>query len=835
MSDTMGLIIKLEAQTRQLQRDFARANSIQARASKQMETKAKQSADKIAKTYEGMGGRIGAAFKSIAAPKIAGIAGTVAGIGSAGAYGAIQRQVQSMAELSNEAKRAGIGLEAFQEWKFVAEQNRIGVDALTDGFKELHIRAGEFFLDGTGAGAEAFKKLGFSAEELKTKLKDPSNLMVEILGRLSQLDQASQSFLLEEIFGGAGGEQFSALLGQGQAALQATIDRAHETGAVFDAELIAKAEELDRKFTELTTTAANFGKRVAVAFASAGVEMVDFRERLANIFPDETQGRAILGDDLYNALERDRDALTAQATDVDRLAQAHERLARDARAAAHEIGVAMQELPTTGFDDQRTALEQNVAEMLRLADGIDAGTISASDFQEGMDKATGETKTLFSALQNDRGIYFVNVMTALDGLMGRLAGAVGLASTLKGALQQTAGVDPASKAQQAELDRLAAEKASIANAKAQAAANATFAASEQDRNAATSETLRLEREVEAVRKRAAEAGASLTDEQARSAAAAALAGDAARQAADRAARGASGAGGAGGGKLDDFAREAQAIRDRTLALQTEAAVLGMASTTQRQHGDAVEIARVKTDLLVAAQRAGHALTPGLTAGIDRLAQAYVEAGDKAQKAADDLKALEDRGKRGADAIGDVFGNVLTGAQSAEEAVAGLLLEIAKIQFQKSLTGMFGGTGAAGFLGGLLGYASGGYTGDGGKYEPAGVVHRGEYVFSKETVQRLGAANLDSLHQSARRGYASGGLVGDAGKIAQATSARSVDSERASAPQITISAPVTVNASGGTPEANADLAAQVAKQSEAMFRALVQNEIVKQMRPGGMLR
>ncbi len=37
-----------------------------------------------------------------------------------------------------------------------------------------------------------------------------------------------------------------------------------------------------------------------------------------------------------------------------------------------------------------------------------------------------------------------------------------------------------------------------------------------------------------------------------------------------------------------------------------------------------------------------------------------------------------------------------------------------------------------------GFSEGGYTGDGGKYEPAGFVHKGEYVFSKETVQRLGA-------------------------------------------------------------------------------------------------
>ena len=38
---------------------------------------------------------------------------------------------------------------------------------------------------------------------------------------------------------------------------------------------------------------------------------------------------------------------------------------------------------------------------------------------------------------------------------------------------------------------------------------------------------------------------------------------------------------------------------------------------------------------------------------------------------------------------------------------------------------------------MLGFSSGGYTGDGGKYEPAGIVHRGEYVVNSETTRDLG--------------------------------------------------------------------------------------------------
>jgi lambda family phage tail tape measure protein len=55
------------------------------------------------------------------------------------------------------------------------------------------------------------------------------------------------------------------------------------------------------------------------------------------------------------------------------------------------------------------------------------------------------------------------------------------------------------------------------------------------------------------------------------------------------------------------------------------------------------------------------------------------------------------------------------------------------------------------------YDGGGYTGPGGKFEPKGIVHGGEFVFTKESTARLGVGNLYRL----MRGYASGGFVGNA--------------------------------------------------------------------------
>lgn len=72
----------------------------------------------------------------------------------------------------------------------------------------------------------------------------------------------------------------------------------------------------------------------------------------------------------------------------------------------------------------------------------------------------------------------------------------------------------------------------------------------------------------------------------------------------------------------------------------------------------------------------------------------------------------------------------------------------------SAAGSVGVVGAAGGMAVPTFFASGGYTGPGGKYEAAGIVHRGEYVMDAATTSRIGVANLDRM-----RGYAAGGYVG----------------------------------------------------------------------------
>lgn len=109
------------------------------------------------------------------------------------------------------------------------------------------------------------------------------------------------------------------------------------------------------------------------------------------------------------------------------------------------------------------------------------------------------------------------------------------------------------------------------------------------------------------------------------------------------------------------------------------------------------------------------------------------------------------------------------------------------------------------------YSSGGYTGNGGKYEPMGIVHGGEYVMTKEATSRLGINTLNALNYG-KQALIAGGLgisVATAAPVQVDTrapiSARPVMTQSSQPMSVNI----TINAAQGMDERA--IAQQVAKE------------------------
>lgn len=124
------------------------------------------------------------------------------------------------------------------------------------------------------------------------------------------------------------------------------------------------------------------------------------------------------------------------------------------------------------------------------------------------------------------------------------------------------------------------------------------------------------------------------------------------------------------------------------------------------------------------------------------------------------------------------GLAIKGKADFSSLATSVISDIIRMQMQAAISGLFSNV-LGGVFGGISGgmaadrvavYASGGYTGPGGVYEPAGIVHKGEGVLSQRDMRALGGpAAFEQFRASLHRGYADGGVAGRASRVASTLS------------------------------------------------------------------
>ncbi|EEZ8429636.1 phage tail tape measure protein [Escherichia coli] len=211
-------------------------------------------------------------------------------------------------------------------------------------------------------------------------------------------------------------------------------------------------------------------------------------------------------------------------------------------------------------------------------------------------------------------------------------------------------------------------------------------------------------------------------------------------------------------------------------------------------------------------------------------------GEWAESATDSFSQVKSVATQTFDGIAQNMAAMLTGSeQSWRGFTRSVLSMMTEILLKQAMVGIVGRIGSA--IGGAFGggasassgtaieaaaanfhFATGGFTGTGGKYEPAGIVHRGEFVFTKEATSRIGVGNLYRL----MRGYAEGGYVGGAGSPAQMRRAEGINFNQNNH--------VVIQNDG----INGQAGPQLMKAVYDMARKGAQDELRLQLRDGGML-
>jgi phage-related minor tail protein len=228
---------------------------------------------------------------------------------------------------------------------------------------------------------------------------------------------------------------------------------------------------------------------------------------------------------------------------------------------------------------------------------------------------------------------------------------------------------------------------------------------------------------------------------------------------------------------DDYDRATRAIEDRIRRQGEEATTFG-------QGAEAVARYRTEQELLTAAKRADRDITSDLSAQIKDYADRAAEAARRNEELRDAMRTTDSVRAAGGDGIRSIVSDLQKGTNATNlltSATSRLATAFSNMASDQIAEGFFGKRGSSGWLSDLLkpattgstdtggiagflasaksffGFADGGYTGAGMRLEPAGIVHRGEYVIDRASVDRIGIGTLDAMRKGAR-GYADGGYV-----------------------------------------------------------------------------
>lgn len=142
-----------------------------------------------------------------------------------------------------------------------------------------------------------------------------------------------------------------------------------------------------------------------------------------------------------------------------------------------------------------------------------------------------------------------------------------------------------------------------------------------------------------------------------------------------------------------------------------------------------------------------------------------------------------------------------------------------------------------------GFYAGGYTGPGGKFDPAGVVHKGEVVFSQEDIKRWGGvSNVEAIRKGNMFGFSDGGYVTGSSKpqlnssfpaLPSFKESRVLDSLNRNNSDASVNAPVTVYVtvqSDGSSDVKSEGAS---KELGNMIGNAVRKALIEEWRQGGV--
>ena len=723
---------------------------------------------------------IGASIGRMATGAMTAVTGlvTVLGLAAAGALNLGIQGLKMADDIANTARKIGVGTDALQEWRHVAKATGAearDADRALDGFA---IKLSQATGGISKEAVKAFSYLGFGRDELRG-FKSTEEGLDKVTDAIRKLKSEADRAAVAEALGLGG---LSNALRDSAVDIAALRDEARQLGIVMDAEMIRRASEAQGQIDTLAQVIDVNLKSAFIDLAPVIISAIELVGKLAQKLADAMDVWRDLDTRTGRGLNREDQRLAREQSDlISRFGNPTQMRGQRIQADRVSGGTYTQQAPVAraGADPMALGLGQAVSNL---------GGVSSVDAAEHF-TAINARRIAIAREQQERVRDTTPTRTDRDQ-----GGSLPLP-------RPKPPVDRSAEREQRRAERVEQEIFRLRQRALGIADEELLTV--QERFDLAKKQVEMEREAEAKELESRLARKDITkaefDQLKLIQTQTATLED--RVSSDILAR----------DLADERLAKERALTDLTADL------LSLQSSAART---AKERREIELRLLAMAQRRARedletelSRTPGLTDGdkqarrdalgqvqaaqsaaVNRQTMSPLEAWrDQSLKTADEIaEAYKNVAARGLDALNDGIVDAIMNSKDLGETFSNvakqIIADLASIAVRQSITEplanmLFGGgssrggdakalaraakgggssdwlSKAIGFGRSLFGFSEGGYTGAGGVMEPAGIVHKGEFVLPQRAVSRIGLPKLEAMRLGTLPGYANGGLVG----------------------------------------------------------------------------
>lgn len=657
------------------------------------------------------------------------------------AYASINALSGVVADLDNIGKtadRLGLTTTALQELRIAAESSGIGTRTLDMAMQRFGRRIAEA-RQGTGEALGALREMGVALKDASGDARSIESVLADVADRMAAMEnQTDRNRIAMKLFDSEGVAMVN-MLRDGSDGLAKLRDEARATGAVIEDGLVRQAEETQTRLdllsrsinADLARTLMHLAPLLeTVVAALAGIvgvsaEVIGFFAELAKPdFRDANSGLAMAIDNVTLAMAdeiRQSQVLRAEIAQSQVMSQKAARTKLEearahretAQARLEEIrSITMQSAAYQGVTAQIAKANEDIG---RLEEQL-AATTDAS--------RQGHLRSLISVYQ-ERLAAFKNFQNGMTGHM-----------------------DEALQAGQAEVQALEATIQALEDALAKSTGEVVDLGDRLVAPVELGERLKDTFDntslahLEAEAKRLAES-TEMSLENARKLVAMGNQGVPAREPNGPISSGRGGDPRKQGGAIEDWQKK-EAIVFLENYTQTRVSSGARISKAQRETNRLMdEGVRLEKQMRTSSEE--------LAAEKERLKELLDAGAISAETYQRALMDADNRLGRFSEMSGQLKDALLDVANGGEKAFDRLGAAIKRAAFEYLLFGsgsfskVFGG-GFKGVFGGLPGFYNAGFTGSGNPKDPAGIVHKGEYVFGHKAVRRMGVQTLSAIER-----------------------------------------------------------------------------------------